>query len=213
MKALVIGATGATGKDLVSMLLEDDLFTRVDIFVRRKVETTHPKLNVHVVDFDHIDEWKDLLRGDVLFSMMGTTLKQAGSKEAQWRIDHDYQYEAAKAASANGVGTMELMSAMTADSKSTIFYSRMKGVLEENVLSLPFKRIIITRPPSLIRKGTDRLSEKLSLKVLRILNALGLFKGMEPISTDVVAQAMVRTSKDSISGTRFLETKDIKQSI
>jgi uncharacterized protein YbjT (DUF2867 family) len=98
MHALLIGATGATGKDLLDLLLKDDDFHRVDIFVRRDVDSNHEKLNVHVIDFEKPDQWKHLVRGDVLFSCLGTTLKAAGSKEAQWKIDYDYQYEFAKAA-------------------------------------------------------------------------------------------------------------------
>ena len=75
MKALVIGATGAVGKDLVQMLLEDDSFEKVTVFVRRPVGFENPKLTVHIVDFDHPGQWNHLLAGDVLFSCLGTTIK------------------------------------------------------------------------------------------------------------------------------------------
>ena len=68
MKALVIGATGAVGKDLVGQLLADDAFEKVDIFVRRPGGWNSPKLTTHLVDFDKPEEWKDLVSGDVLFS-------------------------------------------------------------------------------------------------------------------------------------------------
>ncbi|MDA6130770.1 NAD(P)H-binding protein, partial [Escherichia coli] len=93
MHALLIGATGATGKDLLDILLEDDSFHRVDIFARRDLHIQHEKLKVHVIDFDNSEQWKHLVKGDVLFSCLGTTLKAAGSKEAQWKIDYDYQYQ------------------------------------------------------------------------------------------------------------------------
>lgn len=70
MKALVIGATGAVGKDLVQRLLEDDAFERVDIFVRREVSIPSAKLVPHVVDFDHPESWAEQLTGDVLFSCL-----------------------------------------------------------------------------------------------------------------------------------------------
>lgn len=88
MKALIIGATGATGKDLVTQLLSDDQFEEVHIFVRRNVDIQHDKLHVHVVDFDKIEEWKAELQGDVLFSALGTTIKQAGSQKQQWKVDY-----------------------------------------------------------------------------------------------------------------------------
>ena len=74
MKALVIGATGAVGKDLVEQLLKEDCFERVDVFVRREVQITSSKLVPHVVDFDHPEGWAKLLTGDVLFSCLGTTI-------------------------------------------------------------------------------------------------------------------------------------------
>src|SRR5215213_2193835 len=103
MHALLIGATGATGKDLLNLLLKDETFHQIDIFVRRKLELQHEKLHVHVIDFDKPEQWQHLVKGDVLFSCLGTTLKVAGSKEAQWKIDYDYQYNFAKAARENNV--------------------------------------------------------------------------------------------------------------
>ena len=76
------------------MLLEDESFGSVDIFVRRDVAVSSPKLNVHVVDFDKPEQWSHLLMGDVLFSCLGTTIKAAGNQEAQWKVDYTYQYDA-----------------------------------------------------------------------------------------------------------------------
>ena len=97
MKALVLGATGAIGKDLVDLLLKDNSVERVDIFVRREVRIASEKLAVHVVDFDHPELWAGQLVGDVLFSALGTTIKAAGSQDAQWKVDYTYQYNAARA--------------------------------------------------------------------------------------------------------------------
>lgn len=105
MKALLIGATGATGKDLLELLLKDEEIHQVDVFVRRELNTKHEKLNTHIIDFDNPEEWKHLVKGDVLFSCLGTTLKLAGSKEAQWKIDYEYQYQFAKIAKENNVNS------------------------------------------------------------------------------------------------------------
>ena len=101
MKAIVVGATGATGRELLSLLLADSRFSQVDVFVRRDPSVQHAKLNVHKVDFDQPESWQHLVRGDVLFSCMVTTLKAAGSQAAQWKIDYGYQYAFAQAARAN----------------------------------------------------------------------------------------------------------------
>lgn len=213
MKALVIGATGATGRDLVSLLLQEDKFEQVDIFVRRDPALDHPKLKVHIVDFNHIEEWKKQLQGDVLFSAMGTTRQQAGGKEAQWVIDYDYQYNTAKAAQENGVHTLELVSSINANAKSPLFYPRMKGALEDAVLSLGFPKVVIMRPPSLIRKGTDRFGEPQSVAILQFLNKFGLLKSWEPMPTEMVASAMIQTSLDTTPGQIILEAENIRRQV
>lgn len=207
--ALVIGAKGATGKDLVAQLLEDLAFDNVHIFVRRDVDLHHDKLHVHVVDFDKMDEWKELLQGDVLFSALGTTIKKAGSQQAQWKIDYTYQYEVAKAAKENGVETMALVSSAWATAGSKVFYTRMKGQLEEDVKKLGFRSLFIMRPPSLIRKDTDRFGEKISVSLLQALNKVGLLRSLRPMPTAQVAEAMIAMVKDGKEGVRTLEPKDL----
>lgn len=209
MKALVIGATGAVGKDLVEQLLKDESVERVDVFVRREVKVPSSKLVPHIVDFDHPEAWSDLLVGDVLFSCLGTTIKAAGSQNAQWKVDYTYQYEAAKAARENGVGKLVLVSSVGADPKSRIFYSRMKGRLDEDVQKLGFAACFILRPPSLIRKGSDRFGEKAGVAILKALNAIGLMRSWKPMPTEEVAAAMIRLAESDKSGTLIITSQNI----
>lgn len=204
MKALVIGATGAVGKDLTEQLLADDRFDRVEIFVRRIVDIQSDKLVVHVVDFNHPELWSDKLSGDVLFSCMGTTIKAAGSQDAQWKIDYTYQLEAARAARANGVPAYVLVSSIGADSRSKVFYTRMKGALEDAIRDLGFEGCFILRPPSLIRKGSDRFGEKAGVSILRALNAIGIMRGLAPMPTESVAAAMIRLATSGRKGTQIV---------
>ena len=209
MKALVIGATGAVGKDLVEQLLADDAFDRVEVFVRREVPSASPKLVVRIVDFDRPEEWTGLLTGDVLFSCLGTTLRAAGGQEAQWKVDYTYQLEAAKAARASGVPKYVLVSSIGASSKSKIFYTRMKGALEDAVKALGFLGCFILQPPSLIRKGSDRFGEKAGVAVLKALNAVGLLRSWKPMPTEAVASAMLRLAKSPLSGPHTITSQSI----
>ena len=209
MKALVIGATGAVGKDLVELLLKDGSFERVDVFVRREVKVPSSKLVPHVVDFDHPEAWSDLLVGDVLFSCLGTTIKAAGSQDAQWKVDYTYQYEAAKAARENCVLKYVLVSSIGASSKSKIFYSRMKGALEDAVKGLGFPGCFILQPPSLVRKGSDRFGEKAGVAVLKALNAIGLMRSWKPMPTEEVAAAMIRLAKSDRTGVNIIASQNI----
>lgn len=209
MKALVIGATGAVGKDLVQQLIEDSSMERIDIFVRREVKMPAAKVVAHVVDFDHPETWADQLKGDVLFSCMGTTIKAAGSQEAQWKVDYTYQFDAAKAAKANGVPTYVLVSSIGADVKSKLFYTKMKGALDDAVQKLGFEGCYILRPPSLVRKGSDRFGEKAGIVALRVLNAIGLLHTWTPMPTEAVAAAMIRLAKSGRKGIEVIESQEI----
>ncbi len=194
MKALVIGATGATGKDLVNKLLEDKDFQEVHAFVRRPLNIKNEKLKAHVVDFEKPEEWKDLVKGDVAFSCLGTTLKDAGSKDAQRKVDFDYQYQFAKNAKENEVEDYILVSSYGANPNSKIFYSRMKGELEKEVKNLHFNKMTIFQPGMLERKDSERTGEVLGGKIIKFANKLGICETQKPLPTDVLAQAMINSS-------------------
>lgn len=209
MHALVIGATGATGKDLVELLLQDDSFEQVDVFVRRALDIGHNKLNIHVIDFDQPEEWTHLVTGDVLFSCLGTTIKAAGSKEKQWKVDYGYQYEFAKAARKNGVERYVLVSADFASTTARSFYSRMKGKLEEAVIELDFPYTTIFNPPILERKNSDRAMENLGLKAIQLINKAGILRSQQPLPTEILAQAMINSAQKDDKGITALKGKSI----
>lgn len=209
MHALVIGATGATGKELLELLLKDDSFHQVDIFVRRNLDIKHSKLKVHVIDFNKPEQWKHLVNGDVLFSCLGTTLKVAGSKEAQWKVDYEYQYQFAIFARENNVNNYVLVSSGYSSPNSRFFYTRMKGQLEEVIKALRFPKLTIFNPPILIRKNTDRTMEAVSYKVIQFVNKIGIFRSQKPLATGILAQAMINSSKTKESGVFTLQGKAI----
>ena len=190
--ALVIGATGLVGRQLVEKLLTDQAFEKVVVFGRRSCGMASPKLQEHIIDFDRPEQWQHLVKGDVLFSSLGTTLAKVGSKDAQYKIDHSYQFQFAATAARNAVPVYVLVSSAGADSKSHFFYMRMKGELERDVRKLAFSSIIIIKPGPLQGKRDEkRLGENIGVSTMRFFNALGLFKKYKPISGEEVARAMV----------------------
>ena len=209
MTAIIIGATGATGRDLVDLLLQDTAFDAIHVFVRRPLAISDPMIETHLVDFDQIDSWKSGIRGDVLFSCLGTTLRAAGSQEAQWKVDYDYQFNFAKAAHENGVPTLVLMSSMGANPQSSVFYMKMKGQLEEAVKLLGFSNTIIVRPPSLIRRNSDRWGEKGVVMALEMLKKVGILRSMKPLSTEAVARAMLTCSLH-MKGQQVVESRELR---
>jgi len=194
MKAIVIGTTGATGKSLLPLLAASSEVESIDCFGRRHPDFTHQKLNSHQIDFAQPDNWREEVQGDVLFACLGTTLKAAGSKEAQWAIDYEANLEFAKAARENGVNTLVLVSASGANAASHLFYPRMKGELEQALIALNFPHLIIFRPPLLIRPNSDRLGEKVAKRILYGLNRIGLLKNQRPLAVETLAKAMLKVA-------------------
>ncbi|MBB13305.1 MAG: semialdehyde dehydrogenase [Flavobacteriaceae bacterium] len=196
LEAIVLGATGATGQELVKLLLKDPNFSKVTIFVRKKPRVKHKKLTIYEIDFSRLNEYKGLINGDVIFSALGTTLSQAGSKTQQYLVDFNYQYEFAKIGSENKVIHYSLVSSVGANIKSPFFYPKTKGALEEAVKKLGFNNIYIFQPPFLIRQSNlIRPGEKIALKILKLLNQIGILKSQKPISVSDLAQKMISEIK------------------
>lgn len=210
MKAIVIGATGAVGKDLVEELLSRREYEKIITFTRRPLDIKSEKIESYIIDFDRPSDWAHLVKGDVLFSALGTSLKQAGSKEAQYRIDHDYQLSFAKAARENGVPHVVLVSSLGADRSSSFFYMKLKGIIERDVEALQFPQLSILRPPSLIRKHAKRPVETVSVKLFQLANALGLFKTMAPVPTEAVARKMADLGLETKKGVEILTGQETR---
>ena len=194
MKAIIIGATGATGKSLLPLLTTHSEIERIDCFGRRNPDFSHPKLFAHQIDFTQIETWRDEVLGDALFACLGTTLKAAGSKAAQWAVDYEANLEFAKTARENGVNTLVLVSASGANAASRLFYPRMKGELEQALIALNFPHLTIFRPPLLIRPNSDRLGEKVAKRILYGLNRIGLLKNQRPLAVGTLAKAMLKVA-------------------
>ncbi|KAF2508083.1 NAD(P)H-binding protein [Flavobacterium foetidum] len=209
MKALVIGATGATGRFLVDELLADPFYTTVVIFVRKPTGRQNPKLVEHIIDFTAIRDSKDLIVGDVIFSCLGTTLKDAGSKESQTKIDFDMPLQFAEIAKANGINSFILLSAYGASAKSNVFYSQLKGKLEDKIAALHFEQYIVFRPGLLLRPDSDRAGEKISAVVLSVFNSLGLFRKFKPLPTAVLAQKLAISPRLFSRGNSIVELNKI----
>lgn len=193
--AVVLGATGLVGKNLVQQLAEDPHFEKIIAITRRSVEYVSDKVVNKVINFDEMDNHQDLFNSDVLFSSLGTTVKQAGTFEKQRKVDFDYQYQAAKLSAENGVNHYVLISSAGANKHSKAPYFKMKGELEDAIARLPFPKISILQPSLLVGERSEmRIGETLASLFLPVICTLPPLKKYRPISGSEVAQKMISVS-------------------
>ena len=191
--AIVIGATGMVGKQVLNLLLDLDVYKQV-IAVTRKPLPTHPKLKNLVIDFDRLAEALKKVKADDAFCCLGTTIKQAGTKTAFHKVDYTYNFEFAHTLKQNGCQHFLLISSLGAFPKSLVFYSRVKGLLEKDITALNFSRLSILRPSLLLGERTEnRLGESLAVRLIPLISPFlrGGLRAIQPIQGASVAKAMV----------------------
>ncbi len=186
------GATGLVGRALLEGLLADDSVAAVHALGRRAPGVTHPKLTAHVVDFAALPPLPPL---DEVYLALGTTRRQAGSREAFRAVDFDANLAAARAALAAGARRAGLVSATGADARSRVFYSRVKGELEEALARLPFDGLVIARPSVLVGDRAalgqpGRPLERVALALGRLLGPL-VPADYRPVAAAGVARALL----------------------
>jgi len=210
--ALLAGATGLVGGHVLRLLLADPDSTPVTVLGRRPLATGHPKLVQHTVDFDRLAELTPFPRADDVFCCLGTTIKTAGSQDAFYKVDFTYVHELARLAVAAGARQLLLISSLGADPASRVFYSQVKGKVEDAVRALPYYGVHIFRPSLLLGERAEfRLGERLATVVAPVVSwaLVGGLAKYRPIHAETVAQAMVRVAKERREGTRVYESDEI----
>ena len=191
---LLIGASGLIGSELVQLLLRDDKIKSVKVFVRKTLAITDQKLIELLVDFEHLEDFKDEFQGDALFCCIGTTRKKTPYLEAYKAIDYGIVLSAANLARSNQVPQVHLVSAIGAAVSSKIFYNRLKGEIEKDVLKLDFPTTLIYQPAMLIGKRSEsRPAEFIAQKLMPFFDVflLGKARKYHSIEAKKVAESML----------------------
>jgi uncharacterized protein YbjT (DUF2867 family) len=208
--AIVLGASGLVGTELVHQLLNTTEFGKVKIFVRRTLGINNPKLEEHLIDFDNLSAWKQDVVGYTLFSCMGTTLKTAGSKEKQYVIDFTYPYQCIDAAIQNGTKQIILVSSLGAKASSSNFYLRMKGELEDAIKKLNPSNFIVFRPSILDGNRVEsRPAEYKAIQIMRKVGKLPFLKKYAPTLVSDLAGSMIRLAVKDKEGVKVVESLEI----
>lgn len=208
--AVVIGATGLVGRALVDQLVGIEAITKVVTLTRRPAHHDAEKVENQVVDFDRLEDYADYFTADMLFSCLGTTLKQAGSIQAQRKVDLDYQLNAAKLALKQGVSHYLLVSSSGANANSRNAYLCMKGELEDRIKALPFPRTSLFQPSLLLGARADfRFGEVLASLLSPVLLVLPWLRRYRPIKGTEVAIKMAQVSQSDGSGLAVFALQDV----
>ncbi|WP_152287248.1 NAD(P)H-binding protein [Flavicella marina] len=192
--AIVIGATGATGRELVQLLVTNKQYDNIKLFSRSSIDIKHPKIKEYLGNLFQFDQFKDDFWGDEVYCCIGTTQKQTPDKNIYALIDFGIPVSAAKMAKENNINTFLVVSSLGANSNSKTFYTKTKGEMENAVLAVRIKHTYIFRPSLLLRKTKEpRIAEKIAGVVLKTVGVLlvGNLKKYRAIDTNVVAKTMI----------------------
>ena len=203
--ALLAGATGLIGSQLLPLLLATERYSKVIVVGRTALPLAHPKLTQVVTDLGKLQDVRLKLIADDVFCCLGTTLRQAGSKEAFYKVDFLYVVTLAALTAGNFASQFMVISSLGAATESRWYYSRVKGQMEESVRQMPFRAIHIFRPSLLLGpRAQPRLGEQLSAVMLGVLRPLlrGSLLKYRPVQAATVAAAMLRAAEDDGGGLR-----------
>lgn len=211
LKATLIGSTGLIGSELLRLLKEDTSFSEIKILVRRNVEETHPKVTTAVIDFeDEASFQAEILSDSILFCAVGTTQKKANGDKSKYRkVDFDIPANAAKFGLEKGISKFVLVSSYGADRKSSNFYSRLKGEIEDHLQQLPIPSLLIFRPSILLGDREEfRLGERIAKFLMRTFSFL-LPTNVKPIQAKKVAKAMLIGAKSETESIQIYQYKEM----
>ena len=212
--ALIAGASGLIGAQLLPLLLASDRYTKVIAVGRRPLPQVHPKLEQRVLDFDQLEDHAMRLIADDVYCCLGTTMRRAGSKQAFYQVDYLYVVTLAALTARNFAAQLLLVSAMGADPDSRFYYNRVKGEMEEAVKQTLFRAIHIFRPSLLLGEREEkRVGERLGAVLLRVLHPVlvGPLRKYRAVSAATVAHAMLHAAQDDSGGIRVHLSDEIGQ--
>ena len=213
--ALLFGASGLVGSNVLSQLISNNNYSKIKLFVRSSIDISDPKIEIIQTDFNNLENHKEDIKGDDCFFCIGTTKKNSPDKNEYKRVELDVPKEIAQIAKSNSVNSFVFVSSGYADPKSSGDYLRFKGEVEEELKKLNFPKLGIMRPSFLLGDRKEkRIGEKIGIFVFKLLTPLfvGPLKKMKPIHSAIVAKAMIAVTQNNNSKIIF-ESDEISEII
>lgn len=206
--ALVLGASGLTGQNLLNLLLDDPLYARITIYVRKTLEKNHPKLEQRIVNYDGLDETVD---AEDVFCCLGTTIKKAGNQQAFRLVDLVYPQRVAELQIHAGSKRFLVISAVGTDANSSIFYSRTKGQMEKALITLGYKCLCIFRPSFILGERSERrTAERIGMRISKLISPLlvGPLKKYQAVTALGLAKSMQDAAHRFVEGVHIISSNE-----
>lgn len=219
VRVLLAGATGLVGQQVLRQLLADPDVAEVRALVRREQTATQllgtaeapqtglDKLRICVANFDRLVSHTDWFDVDWVVCALGTTIKQAGSQAAFRRVDFEYPLQIAQLAKAQGAQRFMLVSALGANARSSVFYSRVKGELEEAIRIVGFEHVSMAQPSLLVGERVEvRLGERIGMKLGFLMP-----ERYKPVRVAQVAAGLLMSGKQGRPGWHVLSNTALRR--
>ena len=204
--ALIFGSTGLIGNLLVNIILQNNNYNQIKLFVRSVPENNNSNVEIITTDFTNLEKHKNSIVGEDCFFCIGTTRKNTPDKNEYIRIEHDIPIEIAKIAKSSSVNNFIYVSSLGAKPNSSGLYLKNKGQVEEELIKLNFPKLSIIRPSILLgNRKENRVGEKIAIFLMQTLSPLflGKLKKYKPIKVENVANAMVNIAQNNYLETTF----------
>ena len=204
--ALIFGSSGLIGNQLVNIILQNNNYNQIKLFVRSVTKNNNSNVEIITTDFTNLEKHKNSIVGDDCFFCIGTTRKNTPDKNEYIRIEHDIPVEVAKIGKSNSVNNFIYISSLGAKPSAFGLYLKNKGQVEEELIKLNFPKLSIIRPSILLgNRKENRVGEKIAIFLMQILSPLflGKLKKYKPIKVENVANAMVNIAQNNYQETIF----------
>jgi uncharacterized protein YbjT (DUF2867 family) len=202
-KAIIAGASGLIGNHLLQIILRENGYDEVLILVRKELPIQHKKLEQLVINYARLEDNTESIKGDTIFCCLGTTKRHTPDETEYRKIDHDYPLQLAQIARLNNIAQYHLVSAASANASSNVFYSRLKGETEDDIVKVGLPSLHIYRPMLLTgnRKET-RIGEGIATAIFKVLDPVlaGGLKKYRSIAAETVAKTMYSQSLKNETG-------------
>ncbi|PHR33139.1 MAG: nucleoside-diphosphate sugar epimerase [Fluviicola sp.] len=206
--AIILGATGLTGSLLLEQLLTDTNYSTIKLFSRTPSGISHPKVKEYIGDLLHLETFTEDLTGDEIYICIGTTKKKTPDSNLYRKIDLGIPSQAASICKANGVSKLSVVSAIGANSKSSIPYNKIKGEMEEAVMGAEIEHTYILRPSFITgNRQEQRAGEKMVIAVFKFFKFL-IPKKYRAVEAKAIAAKMIQLC-NSNEPSRIIESSEI----